>query len=120
MSSDKSFHFPAIWLLLRVGERYKPIDTVCGAAEFLLYEWPPTAGKAYLHALQVCLSALQESGPVDAVPEALMRAADEAFICYLSVVGGGTRPHQRTSRMSRAQYTFPNEPLIAGCLRSRP
>jgi Protein of unknown function (DUF982) len=112
MCSDRSFHFPAIWLLVGVGEQYKPVDTVVGAAEILLHEWPPTTGKAYLNALQACLDSLQENGPVDAVPEALMRAADEAFICYIHVIGGGKQHHWQQTPRSRAEHVIPERPLV--------
>ncbi|WP_164986546.1 DUF982 domain-containing protein [Rhizobium leguminosarum] len=114
MSSDRSYHFPAIWLLTSVGERYKRVDTVAGAAEILLHEWPPIVGKAYRRALEACLNALQDSGPADAVPDALMRAADEAFACYIRVVGGRKRFEEPQTPVSRAQQAIPKRPRISG------
>lgn len=76
MGSDISCQFPTVWLLTDVGEQYKPVNTVLGAADILLHEWPLTVGKAYLGALETCLSALKENEPATVVPEALMRAAD--------------------------------------------
>jgi hypothetical protein len=113
MSSNISCQFPTIWLLTSVGEQYKPVNTVIGAADILLYEWPPTVGKAYVLALETCLNALQENEPATHVPEALMRAADEAFICYIHVIGGGKRPHGQQSVVSRSQHFVPKE-LVSG------
>jgi hypothetical protein len=106
MRSDRWCQFPTIWLLTCVGERYKPVDTVAGAAEILLHEWPSTVGKAYLNALEACLRALQDRGPTDAVPEALMRAADEAFMCYIRVIKGEKRFRVQRKRMSRQRHAF--------------
>jgi hypothetical protein len=113
MSSDILCQFPTIWLLTRVGEQYKPVNTVIGAADILLHEWPPTVGKAYLGALETCLNALQENDLATLVPEALMRAADEAFICYIHVIGGGKRSHWQQSGVSRSQHFVPNG-LVSG------
>ena len=96
MRSDRSCQFPAIWLLTGVGQRYTLVNTVTAAAEILLHEWPSIGGKAYMGALLACLDALQGNRSADVVPEALMRAADEAFICHIRVIGGGNRsqrPH---------------------------
>jgi hypothetical protein len=113
MTSDKSCQFPTIWLLTSVGEQYRAVNSVTGAAEILLHEWPPTVGKAYLGALEACLNALQENEPATLVPEALMRAADEAFVSYIRVVEGGKRPHWQQSGVSRSQRVVPNA-LVSG------
>jgi len=94
VSPDRLCQIPAIWLLTSVGEQYKQVDTVGVAAKILLEEWPAIHGRAYLLALQACLDALQENGRSEAVPAAMMRAADEAFVSYIRVVGGGKRPQE--------------------------
>jgi hypothetical protein len=114
MCSSRSCQFPTIWLLMRVGERYKPVDTVMGAAELLLQEWPLGAGEEYLNALQACLTALKENGPVEAVAEALILAADEALICYLSIVKRRTPAGQLNRLISRSRYRVPAEALTLG------
>lgn len=86
MCSHMSCQFPTIWMLTGVGERYRPINSVIGAAQLLLCAWPSAGGKAYLRALQACLDALQDRGPVGAVPVALVQAADEEFVSYIRVV----------------------------------
>ncbi|WP_426232341.1 DUF982 domain-containing protein [Pararhizobium sp. DWP3-4] len=105
MNSDRLCQFPAIWLLTGVGERYKPVDTVAAAAEVLLNEWPQSGGREYRFALEACLYALQDRGPSDAVPRALMRAADEAFICYIRVVKDGKQEALQSS-MSPQQHAI--------------
>ena len=114
MSSDRSRHFPALWLLMSVGKRYKLVETVDDAAEVLMHEWPSTVGNAYRRALEACIDALQNTGPMDAVPEALMRAADEAFICYIRVIEGEKRSPRPRARMPREQHAFPRRPMYSG------
>jgi hypothetical protein len=106
VSPDRSCQIPVIWLLTSVGEQYKPIDTVAGAAKVLLEEWPVIQGRAYLLALQACRDALQGNGPAADVPAALIRAADEAFVSYIRVVGGGKRSRESGARLrhSTGQY----------------
>jgi hypothetical protein len=114
MRSDRSCQFPAIWLLTGVGQRYTLVNTVTAAAEILLHEWPSIGGKAYMDALVACLDALQGNRSAEVVPEALMRAADEAFICHIRVIEGGNRSQVPHKRMSRRQYTIPKRILISG------
>lgn len=114
MSSDRSHHFPPLWLLTSARERYKLVETVDDAAEVLIHEWPPAAGDAYRRALEACLDALQDTGPAEAVPEALMRAADEAFVCYIRVIEGEKRSKRPRVRLPREQHAFPGRPLLSG------
>lgn len=114
MSPDKSRHFPPLWLLMGVGERYKMVESVDDAAAMLIHQWPSTAGGAYTNALESCLDALQGAGPADVVPDALMRAADEAFICYIRVIEGEKRSQRPRARMPREQHAFPIRSVIFG------
>jgi hypothetical protein len=88
MCSHMSCQFPTIWVLTGVGKRYRPINSVISAAELLLFEWPLARSSAYVRALEACLVALQNRGPVSAVPVALMRAADAEFVSYIRLVQG--------------------------------
>lgn len=94
MSLGGSCQFPTIWLLSGVGDRYRRVDTVMAAAQLLLHDWPARGGDGYMNALQACLDALQANGPIDAVPVTLIRAADEAFMCHLSLVKAEMFPHR--------------------------
>lgn len=119
MRSDRSCQFPAIWLLTGAGQQYTLVNTVIAAAETLLHHWPSTGGKAYTGALVACLDALQGNSAADVVPEALMRAADEAFICHIRVIGGGNRSQVQHKRMSQRRYTFPKRiEHLRACARS--
>ena len=119
MRSDRSCQFPAIWLLTGAGQRYTLVNTVIAAAETLLHQWPSTGGKAYTGALVACLDALQGNRAADVVPEALMRAADEAFICHICVIGGGNRSQVPHKRMSRRRDTIPKRmEHLRACARS--
>ncbi len=89
MSSDMSHRFPALWLLMGVGERYRLVETVDEAAHVLVHNWPLDDGSRYLGALSACRDALLGVVPANAAREALMRAADEALISYICVVQGG-------------------------------
>ena len=113
MSLDKSPQFPALWLLVDVGQQYKVVNTVIGAADILVHDWPPNVGMAYLRALEACQDALRDNGPIDAVPEALMRAADESFVCYIRVIGGGKRP-DHVKFTARAHQDMPTTTIQRG------
>lgn len=89
MSSDMSPRFPALWLLMGVGERYKLVETVDEAAQILVHNWPLDEGSQYIGALAACRDALLGAVPATAAREAVMRAADEALISYICVVQGG-------------------------------
>lgn len=52
----------------------------------LISEWPGDDGEEYVVAVRTCLDAIRGTTPPGAAREALMRAADEAGIRYLSVV----------------------------------
>jgi hypothetical protein len=84
-----SHQFPALWILMSVGERYKIIDSVDGAAQLLIDHWPSHAGYEYVGALAVCRDALLGAVPASDAREALIRAADEALISYICVIDGG-------------------------------
>jgi hypothetical protein len=122
MGSVKSSQFPALWLLMSVGEQYRFVDTVIGAADILINAWPPAGGIAYLRALEACQHALCANGPVDAVPAALMHAADEAFICYIRVIDGAGCPDLakgsvRQHHVLKVASSADLHPGPAGCAR---
>lgn len=88
MSSDMSLQFPAIWLLIGVGERYKLVETVDDAAQLLIHHWPSQEGFEYIGALAACRDALLGVVPAAAAREALIRAADEVLVSYICVIQG--------------------------------
>lgn len=104
MGSNMPHHFPALWVLMSVGERYKRIDTVDGAARLLIEQWPSQEGGKYMDALRACRDALQDFVPADVVREALMCAADEALICYISVVQDGKSRNSTRNTASGANH----------------
>ena len=89
MSSNMSHQFPALWILMSVGERYKLIESVDEAAQLLIDHWPSHEGCEYMGALAVCRDALLGAVPAAEAREALIRAADEALISYICVIQGG-------------------------------
>ncbi|MCV9963201.1 DUF982 domain-containing protein [Pararhizobium sp. BT-229] len=103
MSSDMSNQFSALWLLMGVGEKYKLIETVDDAARLLIQHWPSNEGDEYIGALAACQDAIQGTAPADVAREALIRAADEALICYLRVVEGGKALNSQESGSSTAK-----------------
>ncbi|MBP1860240.1 DUF982 domain-containing protein [Rhizobium herbae] len=88
MGSNMPHHFPALWILMSVGEKYRRIDTVDAAAQLLIEQWPSHDGSKYIDALRACRDALRDIVPAYAAREALMCAADEALICYICVIQG--------------------------------
>jgi hypothetical protein len=89
MDMNMSHHFPAVWLLTSVGEKYKIVETVDEAAQMLLQRWPANGGREYIGALRACRDALHGLVPAEVVREALIRAADESVVCCIHVVQGG-------------------------------
>lgn len=89
MSLDRLHQFPALWVLTSVRGRYRLVETVDDAAQLLVQHWPPNEGNEYIGALAACRDALLGIVPANNAREALMRAADEAFICYICVIEGG-------------------------------
>jgi hypothetical protein len=104
MGSNMPHHFPALWVLMSVGERYKCIDTVDSAARLLIDQWPSQEGGKYMDALRACRDALRDIAPASAAREALMRAADEALICYISVVQGGKSRNSTSNSSPGAKH----------------
>lgn len=86
MKWHTSHQFPAVRLIVRGREKYKVIRTVRDAAETLINYWPSDDGEEYVIAVRLCLRALHDEVPPEAVREALIRAADEERISHISVV----------------------------------
>jgi hypothetical protein len=105
MNMNTSHHFPALWLLTSVGEKYKIVETVDDAAEMLLQRWPSNGGREYIGALKACRDALYDIVPAEVVRDALMRAADESVICYIHVVQGGEAISPRGNGRSASKQT---------------
>ncbi|GES40768.1 uncharacterized protein DUF982 [Rhizobium sp. ERR 922] len=82
-----SHQFPALWLVVRSGERYRVIKTVRDAAVTLISDWPSDDGEEYVMAIKACLDALNDVIPPEVAREALIRAAAEERILYISVIG---------------------------------
>lgn len=82
-----SDQFPALRLVVRAGEKCKVIKTVRDAAVTLILDWPSDDGEEYIVAIRACLDALHDVIPPEAVREALIRAAAEERILYISVIG---------------------------------
>lgn len=87
MKWHTSHQFPALWLVVRSGERYRVIKTVRDAAVTLISDWPNDDGEEYVMAIRACLDALNDVIPAEAAREALIRAAAEERILYISVIG---------------------------------
>ncbi|WP_132961013.1 DUF982 domain-containing protein [Rhizobium sp. BK251] len=81
-----SHQFPALTLVGRGKQKYRVITTVIEAAETLMTDWPDDDGEEYVAAVYACLRCLYDEIPPDSVRTALMRAADEVRISYISVV----------------------------------
>jgi len=52
----------------------------------LISDWPTDDGEEYVVAIRACLDALHDVIPPEAVREALIRAAAEERILYISVI----------------------------------
>jgi hypothetical protein len=87
MKWHASHQFPALRLVVHGREKYKVIRTVRDAAVTLISDWPSDDGEEYVTAVRACLDALYDIVPPEAVREALIRAADEEHILYISVAG---------------------------------
>lgn len=85
MSSNASYQFPALRLVVRGPEKYRLIQDVNDAADVLVTQWPIDDGDEYVSALVACLDALHRRVPAIVVREALIRAADEVHIGHLSL-----------------------------------
>jgi len=53
----------------------------------LISDWPSDDGEEYVMAIRACLDALNDVIPPEAAREALIRAAAEERILYISVIG---------------------------------
>ncbi|WP_047462153.1 DUF982 domain-containing protein [Rhizobium rhizogenes] len=87
MKRHTSHQFSTLRLVVRGGEKCRVIRTVRDAAVTLISDWPSDDGEEYFAAVMACLDALYDVIPPDAVRDALIRAADEEHILYISVVG---------------------------------
>ncbi|MBB3384297.1 MULTISPECIES: DUF982 domain-containing protein [unclassified Rhizobium] len=87
MKWHASHQFPALRLVVRSGEKYRVIKTVRDAAVTLISDWPSDDGEEYVMAIRACLDALNDVIPPEAAREALIRAAAEERILYISVIG---------------------------------
>ncbi|MGO6814838.1 DUF982 domain-containing protein [Rhizobium leguminosarum] len=86
MNRYTSHQFPALRILMSGQNKYSVVRTLGDAATMLISEWPGDDGEEYVVAVRTCLDAIRGTTPPNAAREALMRAADEAGIRYLSVV----------------------------------
>ncbi len=86
MKWHTSYQFPALRLVVRSGEKYRVIKTVRDAAVTLISDWPSDDGEEYVMAIRACLDALNDVIPLEAAREALIRAAAEERILYISVI----------------------------------
>jgi hypothetical protein len=86
MNRYTSHHFSALRLLLSGREKYSVVRTLGDAADVLISKWPGDDGEEYIVAVKTCLDAIHGAIHPNLAREALMRAADEAGIRYLSVV----------------------------------
>ncbi|MEZ2224420.1 DUF982 domain-containing protein [Rhizobium sp. RCC_161_2] len=82
-----SRQFSALRLVVHGAEKYRVIRTVRDAAMTLISDWPSDDGEEYVTAVRACLDALYDIVPPEAVREALIRAANEERIPYISIVG---------------------------------
>ena len=87
MKLHTSQQFSTLRLVVRGAEKYRVIRTVKDAAVALISDWPSDDGEEYMAAVRACLDALHDVIPPEAVRDALIRAADEEHILYISVVG---------------------------------
>lgn len=87
MKWHTSHQFPTLRLVVRSGEKCRVIKTVRDAAVTLISDWPTDDGEDYVVAIRACLDALHDVIPPEAVREALIRAAAEERILYISVIG---------------------------------
>jgi hypothetical protein len=86
MKLHRSDQFPALTLVMSGTAKYKVVRTVRDAAETLIVDWPSDDGEEYVTAVRACLRALHNEIPPESVRAALIRAADEERIWYISLV----------------------------------
>jgi len=86
MTLNTSHAFPTLGLILNGAERSRLVRSVADVAEVLVRDWPCDDGEEYINALVACLEAHKNNIPPSAAREALIRAADEVSMPYLSLV----------------------------------
>ncbi|WP_064710007.1 DUF982 domain-containing protein [Rhizobium bangladeshense] len=87
MCWNTSAAFRPVGLALRGQAAHKIVRTVGDAAYILLKDWPSDDGEEYVAAVKACVDAISGQIAPEQLREALLRAADEAGIAALMVVG---------------------------------